>query len=227
MAIPGNLFASLEKGVPTGIFLETVDALLKKSGVAPTYLNMPTGEAIQSLNAGAVAMATVVVPVPRIKDAAYFSDPIVIEHNIAVTLKDKGFDLGKVADLRGRRIGARTGYQYPLLQKDPGIVLQRFQTDGEMLRALLFGAVDVVIISAISDIYAFRSEGIMTRMEILKTSVGTVPLVAAFSKKQFTKESVDAFNRALEEFKNSPEWQDILERNGVADLVRDWPMVTE
>lgn len=62
-----------------------------------------------------------------------------------------------------------------------------------MLRALFFGQVEVIIISAISDLYAFRSEGIMTRMEILKTSVGTVPLVAAFSKKIFTKGSVDAF----------------------------------
>ena len=227
VAIPGNLFASLEKGIPTGIFVETVDALLKKTGMNPTYLNMPTGDAIRDLTTGTVSMATVVVPIPRIKDAAYFSDPVVTEYNVAVTLKDKGFSLSKVSDLRGKKIGARAGYQYPLLDKDPAIRLQRYQSDGEMLRSLLFGNVDVAIISAISDIYAFRSEGIMMRMEILTTSVGTVPLVAAFSKKHFTKESVDAFNQALATFKQSPEWQEILEKNGVADLVKDWPLVTE
>lgn len=227
VAIPGNLFASLERGNPSGIFIETMDVLLKQSGMAPTYINMPTGDALRDLKAGAVSVATVVVPIPRIKDDAYFSDPLVTENNVAVTLKDKGFNLSRVSDLRGKRIGARTGYQYPLLDKDPGIQLMRYNSDGEMLRSLLFGVVDVAIISAISDIYAFRSEGIMTRMEILNTSVGAVPLVAAFSKKHFSKESVDAFNQALAKFKQSPEWQELLEKNGLADLVKDWPMVTE
>lgn len=227
VAIPGNIFASLEKGKPSGIFIEALDAVLKKSGVTPTYLNMPTGDALRDLNSGTISVATVVVPTPRIKDAAYFSAPVVNEYNVVVTLKGKGFDLAKVSDLHGKKIGARVGYQYPLLEKDQDIQLLRYPTDGEMLRALLFGQVDVAIIAGISDIYALRSEGIIMRLEILKTSVGVVPLVAAFSKKSFTRESVDAFDQALVSFKQGPEWQAILERNGMSDLVKDWPLVTE
>lgn len=227
VAIPGNVFASLEKSVPTGIFIETMDVLLKKAAITPTYLNMPTGDAFRDLIAGTVSVALVVVPRPGEGESVYFSAPIVNEHNIAVTLRGKAFSLSKVSDLRGKKIGTRTGYQYPLLEKDPSIELQRFQTDGEMLRSLLFGQVEVVIISAISDLYAFRNEGIMTRMEVLKTAVGTVPLLAAFSKKRFTKENVDAFNRELVSFKQSPAWPELLEKNGMADLVKDWPMVNE
>lgn len=227
VAIPGNLFASLEKGRPSGVFIEAVDAILKKSGITPTYINMPTGDALRDLNEGNISAATVVVPIPRIKDAAWFSDPVVTEYNVAVTLKDKGFNLTRVFDLRGKKIGARAGYQYPLLEKDRGIRLLRYRTDGEMLRSLFFGHVDVAVIAGISDIYAFRSEGIMTRMEILKTSVGAVPLVVAFSRKHFSKESVDAFNQALASFKKGPEWREILEKNGMTDLIRDWPLVTE
>jgi ABC-type amino acid transport substrate-binding protein len=227
VAIPGNLYARLEKGRPAGIFIEALDVLLRKSGIAPTYINMATRDAIRDLDTGIVSAATVVVPTDMIIGAAYFSEPFVTEYNVAVTLKNKTFNVSKVSDLRGKKIGGRMGYQYPLIEMASDMQLLRFSTDGEMLRALLYGKTDVAIFAGISDIYAFRSEGIMTRMEILKTSVGAVPLVAAFSKKRFSSERVDAFNQALASFKQSPEWQEILERNGLADLVKDWPLVTE
>jgi len=113
-----------------------------------------------------------------------------------------------------------------LLEQDPAVQLQRHATDGEMLRSLLFGASDLALISGISDIYTFRSEGIMKRLDVLPASLGAVPIVAAFSKAVFSKEDVDAFDAALAEFKLTAAWQDVLERNGMADLVREWPVVT-
>jgi ABC-type amino acid transport substrate-binding protein len=144
-----------------------------------------------------------------------------------VALKDKGFALDALSDLRGKRIGARQGYRYPLLDGKQGMTLMRYSTDGEMLRSLLFGETDVIVLSAVSDIFALRSEGIMKRLVILNKSVGTVPLVAAFSKKQFTRAETDAFNKALAEFRQGPQWKAILERNGLSDLVQAWPMITQ
>jgi ABC-type amino acid transport substrate-binding protein len=227
IAIPGNIFARVEKGVPTGIFIETMDAVLKKMGKAPTYVNMPTGEALNELKSGTIGAAAVVVQTPRIKDSAYFSDPIVKEYNIAVTLKGKAFSLSKISDLYGKKVGARVGYQYPLVEKAQQIELLRYQTDAEMMRSLLFGETDLVLIAGISAISTFRSEGIMTRLEMLKTSVGVVPLVVAFSKDRFTKEIVDTFNLELAKFMKSDEWENILESNGLADLVKDWPMIAQ
>lgn len=227
IAIPSNVFARIEKTVPTGIFIETMDAVLKKLGKSPTYINMPIGEALNELKGGSIAAAAVVVQTPRIKDIAYFSDPIIKEYNIAVTLKNKGFSLSKISDLYGKKVGARVGYQYPLVEKEKLIELLRYQTDGELMRSLLFRETDLVLIAGISNIYTFRSEGIMTRLEVLKTSVGVVPLVVAFSKDRFSKENVDAFNRELALFQGSDEWARILESNGQADLVKDWPMIAQ
>ncbi len=227
VAVPGNVFSRLEKSAPTGVFIETMDSILRKMGRNPTYINMPTGEALNDLKDGTISAATVVVPSARIKDTAYLSDPIIREYNIAVTLKNKGFSLASIADLHGKNIGARIGYQYPLLEQDKNIELMRYPTDGEMLRSLLFGTIDVAMISGISDIYTLRSEGIITRLEMLKYSVGMVPLVVAFSKVHFSKESVDAFNHALTEFRKTDEWSAILERNGMADLVKDWPILKQ
>lgn len=225
IAIPGNTHARIEKAVPTGIFIQTMDAILKKMGKSPTYINMPIGEALGELKSGTIAAAAVVVLTPKIKDTAYFSDPIIKEYNIAVTLKNKGFNLSKISDMYGKKVGARVGYQYPLVESEKQIELLRYQTDGEMMRSLLFGETDLVLIAGISNIYTFRSEGIMTRLQVLKTSVGVVPLVVAFSKDRFSKENVDTFNSELAKFMKSDEWENILESNGQADLVKDWPMI--
>lgn len=227
IAVPGNLFARLEKSVPTGVFVETMDAILKKMGKSPTYIYMPISDALNDLKDGAIASVAVVVQTPKIKDLAFFSDPIVKEYNVAVTLKNKGFNLSTISDLRGKKVGGRVGYQYPMVEKDKQIQMLRYQSDGEMMRALLFAEIDLALIAGVSDVYTFRSEGVMTRLDVLKTSVGMVPLVAAFSKKHFSKESVAEFNKQLASFIGGEEWQAILESNGQADLVKDWPMLAQ
>jgi ABC-type amino acid transport substrate-binding protein len=226
VAVPGNLYARLERGQATGLFLETVEAVLGKMGRSASFVTMPTGDALGELTGGGIGLATVIVPTSRVRETLLLSAPVVSEFNVAVTLKGKSFPLARVADLRGKRIAARQGFQYPLLEQDPTLQMQRHATDGEMLRSLLFGASDVAIISGISDIYTFRSEGIMKRLEVLPSSLGAVPLVAAVSKAVFSKEDVDAFNAALAQFKLSSAWQETLESNGLADLVLDWPVVS-
>ncbi len=100
-------------------------------------------------------------------------------------------------------------------------------TDGEMLRALLFEQIDAILLSAISDIFAMRSEGIMKRLVVLDKAVGAVPLVAAFAKSSMSKAELDTFNSALAAFKKSSQWTESLERNGQADLFRSWPSITQ
>jgi ABC-type amino acid transport substrate-binding protein len=227
VAVPGNMFAQLGKAGPEGIFLETMDALLKRMGKTPQYILMPTGDALIEAASGKISAATVVVPSARLASTLWLSEPLFNESNIVVTLRDKGFALKKLADLKGKRLGARQGYRYPMLENKPGIVMERYTTDGEMLRALLFEQIDAALFSAISDIFAMRSEGIMKRLLVLENAAGSVPFVAAFSKVHFTQRELQDFNKALAEFKRSPQWEEVLERNGLADLSRPWPMITE
>jgi polar amino acid transport system substrate-binding protein len=227
VAVPGNMFAQLGKAGPEGIFLETMDAVLKRMGKTPQYIIMPTGDAVLEAASGKLSAATVVVPTPRLASTLWLSEPLVNESNIVVTLRDKGFALKKLADLKGKRLGARQGYRYPMLENKPGIVFERYTTDGEMLRALLFEQIDAILISAISDTFAMRSEGIMKRLLVLDNAAGSVPFVAAFSKNHFSQQELQDFNKALAEFKSSPQWEEVLERNGLTDLSKPWPMITE
>ena len=227
VAVPGNMFAQLSKAGPEGVFLETMDVLLKGMGKVPQYVTMPTGDALAEVRQGALHAASVVVPSDRLAKSVWLSDPLVVESNIVVTLQGKGFVLKSLADLKGKRLGARQGYRYPLLENKPDMKLVRFTTDGEMLRALLFDQIDAVLFSAISDIFALRSEGIMKRLVVLDNAVGSVPFVAAFSKLSFSEEDLQAFNQALAAFKRSPQWARVLERNGLTELSKPWPMINE
>jgi ABC-type amino acid transport substrate-binding protein len=227
VAVDGSMFAQLGKDGPEGLFLETMDAVLKRMGKTPQYITMPTGDALRDAVAGKLSAATVVVPSVRLASTLWLSEPLVTEFNIVMTLKDKGFVLNRLADLKGKHLGARQGYSYPTLENKQDFMLERYATDGAMLRALLFEEIDAILFSAISGSFAIRSEGIIQRFIELEKAVGTVPLVAAFSKDHFSQQDLQDFNKALAEFKRSPQWEQVLERNGLSDLIKPWPLITE
>lgn len=225
IAIPGNLFASTDEDRPVGLFIEVVDAVFRDQGLAPKYVTMPTGDALRAVGAGTLAAATVVVPNPELRQRVHLSVPVVVEHNVAVTVRGRGFAIRRLADLRGKRVGVRQGYRYPLLETDPGIAMLRHRTDGEMIRCLIFETCDLVVISGISDLHEFRAEEIMSRLEVMDTALGSVPLVMALSTDRFTAEDAARFDRAIEAFQASTRWRELVTRRGLADLVRDWPLV--
>lgn len=225
VAVPGNVFASLDKGVPRGIFLQTMDAVLRQMGKKPAYVTIPTSVALKSMDDGKVDVSTVVVPSPKDRVKGWLSDPILKEYSVVAVQRGRGFPLEKVADLYGKRLGARQGYQYPVLDQDENVYITRYRSDGEMIRALLFDDVDAVLIAAMSDINSLRTEGMASRLDILPVAVGVVPLVAVLAQKSFTEDDLDKFNAQVGEFKKSSAWQDILNQNGFADLVRDWPLI--
>ena len=227
IAVPGNIFATLVKSRPTGVLLETLDLLLRQTKDVPSYITMPTDDAIKGLQEGTLDIATVIVPTPRVKEVAWLSDPIITEYSIVMVPKGKAFPFTRVSDLYNKRIGVRIGYQYPLLDSNENVNLSRYRSDGEMIRALLFDHVDAIMVAAISDNSTFRTEGILTRFEMLKMAVGTVPITVAFSKKHYTQQDVESFNRSLGQFKQSPDWQGMMDHNGLSTLVKDWPLITQ
>ncbi len=49
VAVPGNIFSSLNKGAPSGVFIQATDAILRQMGKTPGYVSIPTTAALQSL----------------------------------------------------------------------------------------------------------------------------------------------------------------------------------
>ena len=225
VSLQNNVFANLFDGHPEGVIIETVDTILRRWGREPLHVVMQSGDTVAAMQDGTVGVNTVTVETPSNRDLALYSDPILTEYNVIALPAGKSLTLNHISDLHGLRLGGRVGYQYPLLDPDPQIHMERFSQDGELIRNLILGRIDAAVISALSDVYKLRAEGVMPRIHLLDRSVGMVPLRAALSNKLFSTADLERFNATLAGLKASAEWQDILERNGFADLAVDWPLI--
>ncbi|MBF0156093.1 MAG: transporter substrate-binding domain-containing protein [Magnetococcales bacterium] len=225
VAVPSNLFAKTDGGRPSGVIAELLDSVLKGMGFEPIYISMPVPEMPGAMESGVVGMASLAFKGMPGTEQLLFTDPFLTEYNVVLVPRKKEIPLVRVSDLQGLRLGGREGYRYPLLEKNPVVALEFFRSDGEMIRNLILGKLDAAVISGVSDIFALRNEGIMAQLDVLKVAVGSVPLGGAFAPGRMSPERLQEFNGRVAALKESPEWQEILARNGLADLVREWKVV--
>lgn len=225
VAIANNVYANLHDGQPTGIVIEAIDAILRAMGRKPAYIAIPDADMAAELAKGTVGVNPLVVRPASGRDFALLSDPILTDFNVVAILADSALPLATLSDLYGLTLGGRDGVPYPMLEADPRIKLERFARDSELIRRLLHRRIDAAIISAISDLYELRAEGLMSRIKVLDLAVGAIPLSAELSAKLFNVEDLITFNRLLASLEAGPVWSGILERNGLADLVVEWPMI--
>jgi ABC-type amino acid transport substrate-binding protein len=225
VAIANNVYANLLEGQPHGIVIEAIDRILPRMGRRPRYIVMPgSADVAIAVSEGTIGVNSVIVMSTSNQSQYRFTAPIVTEFNIVAVRQDYPLKMERLSDLYGLKLGGRTGYQYPLLENDPNINLQRFAQDGELIRNLIHKRIDAAIISAISDVYKLRAEGVMAQIRLLAKAVGEVPLRVGLSPILFTQDDQARFDALLSELKASAEWVDILQHNGFADLVVDWPI---
>jgi hypothetical protein len=237
VAVPNNLFARLKQGRPVGIIVEVTDHILKKLGYTMRYISMSNKDMKIAVHSGHIDVGTSMLNSPTNQKKALYSDAVIVEYNVLMTRKGESFDyLGHIENIRKddewyfgfeiiRVLGARAGFRYPLLEKHPAITLQRNRTDGENVRKLFLKELDAIIIGGVSDLYQYRAEGIMGDFKLLESAVGSVDLGIALADKRFTQDDLARFNEELSLLKASPTWDMILEKNGMLDLVRTWPII--
>lgn len=225
IAVPGSIFASLRNGKPVGVIAEAVDQVLFSMGYHIDYVSMPSRDMRHAVQDGTVDVATSLLTPKNRTEGALYTDPVINEYNVLLVRRGEFRAIKSISDLHGREFGARVGYKYPLIENEPGIRLQRNRQDGENVRKLLLHELDAVIVAGVADLYEFRAEGIMSEVEILEKAVGVIGLGAALADERFTPAQVDEFNRRMTALKASPMWQQILDRNGMLDLVREWPLL--
>ena len=223
ISVAGNLFANFQKGRPSGIFAELVAQIARDMGQEPAFVSMPADAALKALAEGRLDVATVILKTDKIQDKYLFSQPVVTDYQVVVVKKGKGFPLLRQSDLNGKRLGAREGYRYDLLGKGSHLRAHLYNSDGEMVRALLLGDVDAILMSGISDVYALRLEGIMSQLEVLNASVGMVPFVFAFSKTRFSADEVSNFNQRIDALNQKGVVRELAEKNAMGDLIDPLP----
>jgi ABC-type amino acid transport substrate-binding protein len=227
VAIPNNVFAKLVNGEPRGILLEGIDRIARQLDWQPNYIVMAASDIPKALSDGEIDVSAVRILPSRGPGSDHFSEPLINEYNILIVRAGERFPVSQAKDLSGKVMAGREGFHYPMLEKVPFLRLQRYDTDGAMIRALLMGKVDIAVIAALSDVFAFRTEGVMRRLDVLDRAIGVVPLRAALSGKRFADSDMVRFNQAWSSLLSSTGWQEITNSNGFTDLIRDWPLLAE
>ena len=225
MAVPGNMHADINKGKPLGALAEIVDHLVQQMGHQTTVITMSSGDMKRALKSGDLDIGVGLLVKAEAKNGIAYSKSIVREYNVLIARKNEGLKLTNLAQLKNLKIGARVGFRYPHLEEAEDINLIRQRKDGENVRDLFLGNVDMAVIGSVSDIYEFRGEGIMSSLDLIDQAVGYIDLGAAFSQKSLGDSFSSTFNKQLSTFMGSSQWNRILERNGIQDLVKDWHVV--
>lgn len=225
IGVPNDIFATYADGEPIGVIAQATDTILKEMGFATRYQNMPKKAMRKAVHSGQLDVGTSILKFSSRAKLAHYSEPILTEYSVLAVRRGESFEVKETADLRGKKLGGRRGFVYPLLTDDSSIFIERNRTDGENIRRLLLGEIDAAIIGAISDVFDLRAEGVMSELEILDHAVGAVHLSVVLADERFETADLETFNTKLADLKQSHRWKMILEQNAVADLVKVWPLV--
>lgn len=227
LGIPGNApFTGLEGTHITGVIAEATVFALRSMGREVLPRALPFKRMYQWVHAGNLDVAVSVLRTPERATLAHYSIPIVTEYTVIVVPKGRPFPVQRVSDLRGKRIGGQLGFVYPQLE---GIGVELIYEKDYLtnLQKIAAGKLDGALIGSITGPFLARRLGLLEDIAFLPMAIGSVPLGAAFSKTAFTEDDLAAFNAALEHLLQSAAWQHILSTNGIADLVKEWPVVPQ
>jgi len=218
-----SAFAWMERGAPKGIVLEAVDVVLGRLAVKPHYVLLPDGELTPALNDGLVDM---VAALPM-EDAGSFelSPSMVEDWEVIATEAGREFPLAGLGDLGGKRLGVWGQRPLALLDRAPGLDLRRFQRDSEVLRELVHGRLDGMVVTAYHDVAELRAQGVLPRLRLLAHAVGRSQVRAALSRVRLTPDFIADFNASLAGLMGSERWPLLVEAAAPMEMARQWRLV--
>jgi ABC-type amino acid transport substrate-binding protein len=227
IGVPGSMYAHVVNGKPQGAIIELTVMVFEELGYTARLVVMPVNEILSGLRNGSLEAGAGLVLRGRPQEGIAFSGPVIREFSLPITRKGEQVQITSLKGLHGKKVGARVGFSYPGLDDKPQITLVRKRKDAEMLRDLILGSLDMALIGSVSDVFEFRSEGVRTEIDLPTYAVSYVDLGCSVSSKSLPLEVIDKFNTRLSAMLNEPLWKEILSRNGLEDLVRDWPLIKE
>nr|VFJ66221.1 MAG: ABC-type amino acid transport substrate-binding protein [Candidatus Kentron sp. DK] len=227
--VPGNRLADITNGKPRGVVAEATIKILEELGYKPHLVLGSANNLEEEFRGGDfdVAVGVSVSANHRAGTGIIYSDPIIREYSVLLVRAGEHRVIDSFDDLRGVRLGVLAGHQYPGLENHThsGIILVRQRKDSENVRNLLLKDLDIVVVSSVSDIAEFRGEGIMRALELLDKAVGFTDIGSAFAADRFPPGFIRCFNSRLQQFMGTPQWGELLSRNGIGSLVKTWTLL--
>ncbi len=211
-----------EGDTPSGLDPEVVDAIGKKVGMTPTYLDTRFPQLITGLSAGKYDMiaSTLYVSPDRAKQVDYV--PYFDTGNAILSAPGKT-QFTKPSELCGKAVGVLAGtVVYKTLTTtesekcktagQPAISVKDFQTDPEATQALISGQVDAQLTDAAVAAQAAKKSGgkvIVSSTELI------YPVSVGFAVKKGNATLKDKIQKAVDDLTSSGELTTVLAKYGV------------
>jgi uncharacterized protein YjbI with pentapeptide repeats len=229
VGVLGNQLADITNGKPRGVVAEATIKILEGLGYEPHLVLGSVDKVENDFRRGTFDVGVGMFVNNQLDTSIDYSDSIIREYSVLLTRAGENWAIESFDDLRGVKLGILAGHQYLNLENQPdsGILLVRQRKDAENIRGLLLKELDMVVLSSVSNLVEFRGESIMRMRELalLKKAVGFVDIGSAFVRASFPTGFIGCFNRRLRQFMQTPEWDELLSRNGIGSLVKTWSLL--
>ncbi|NNE84054.1 MAG: transporter substrate-binding domain-containing protein [Alphaproteobacteria bacterium] len=225
MGIPGNApFTGLQGLRVTGVIGEAAVEVLQTVDCDVEPRQLPFPRMYKWVHDSRIGVATSVLKTPDRALLAHYTQPIVTEYTVVMVPKDRAFTLNSVADLEGKLIGGRLGFKYPPIE-GTNIELVRERSYAINIQKVADRRLDGALIGSITGPYIAEQLGLSDQIEFLPKALGKVELGLALSHTSFSDEQSRRLDTEITNLLQSPRWHKILDRNGIRQLVRPWPVI--
>lgn len=207
------------KGQAVGAAVDVVSEVLKKTGHSFEITVMPWTRAISFCREGVADAMFTVYQLPDLQAILDFSSEIFIPHVISIYTtksRNKNFS-GNPADLATGTIGTVNAISYGerFDKLKDRLKLERVESLDLNFKMLNAGRIDYVVSNRYSAEFSIRSLGIEASIFELHPPIDVLFSYFAFSKKSQSKNILPQFDKALQEFKKSPDFDLIMARHRI------------
>lgn len=196
----------------TGVFIDLVKELAKRSDVKLEIIVEPTKRTISNFNKGSLAgfFPALDVSVPKKVEA---SSEIYIKKDFAFVLKSKPVPKS-IEDLEGKSIGLTSGYPYVnKITENPKITVDYASTDENNVKKLLVGRFDVFIVEEKSGLKALEKENALDQITYdPKSPLSEQKVYFAFQPDAEGRELAKKFSEALDAIKKDGTFSKIMKK---------------
>lgn len=213
---PPYVFA--ENNVMRGVDYEVSDRLLRELGYQPEWRMMPWKRALHEVREGhADAILDVGINDQRRQEYHYPSEPLSHSETVLFYRKARPFPFTGIADLSGLRIGISAGYSYGNAEFKAADNFERWPCPSieTCLLMLEHGRIDMLPINRRVGLYSIRQLALNNLIAHHQTALSSGELYLAFARRPALAELADRFGDALQQFKQSDDYQQLLQQYGV------------
>jgi polar amino acid transport system substrate-binding protein len=142
-----KMFVNAE-GKPVGYFTELADAAGRRAGYKITIIAVPWARALQMAERGEGVICSLSKTPERELIYAY-SDPVLVDRVLIVTMKQRNIVAASLADLKGMAVGVNRGSKYgtKFVEELPLVHVDEDNSGESRLRKLALGRIDAAVIS--------------------------------------------------------------------------------